>query len=70
METWAIDLKQFNVASTCICPGFIDTPLTQQNKHPMPFIMSAEKGARLIKNAIDFRGAKLSINYKKTAAWI
>ncbi|TNE98722.1 MAG: SDR family NAD(P)-dependent oxidoreductase [Deltaproteobacteria bacterium] len=55
METWAIDLKQFNVASTCICPGFIDTPLTQQNKHPMPFIMPAEKGARLIKNAIDKR---------------
>jgi len=55
METWSIDLKQFNIASTCICPGFIDTPLTQQNKHPMPFLMPAEKGARLIKNAIDTR---------------
>jgi NAD(P)-dependent dehydrogenase (short-subunit alcohol dehydrogenase family) len=55
METWSIDLKQFNIASTCICPGFIDTPLTQVNKHPMPFLMPAEKGARLIKNAIDKR---------------
>ncbi|MCO4792097.1 MAG: SDR family NAD(P)-dependent oxidoreductase [Bacteriovoracaceae bacterium] len=57
METWSIDLKQFNITSTCICPGFIDTPLTQKNKHSMPFLMPAEKGARLIKNAIDGKKA-------------
>jgi len=54
-ESWSIDLKAENVDVTCICPGFIDTPLTQKNDHSMPFIMSAEMGAKLILRAIDRR---------------
>ena len=31
-----------------ICPGYIKTPMTDVNDFPMPFMMSAEKAARII----------------------
>ena len=54
-ESLAIDFPGYGIDVTAIAPSFIDTPLTQQNDHKMPFIMSAEKAAQLIKNAIDQR---------------
>lgn len=52
-ESLHLDLKQFNINVTTICPGFVDTPLTQANHHPMPFMMKAPKAARLIARAIE-----------------
>jgi short-subunit dehydrogenase len=52
-ESYSIDLKKFGIDVTAIAPGFIDTPLTQKNNHKMPFIMSSEKAAKLIKRAIE-----------------
>ena len=54
-ESLSIDLKRKGIDVTAICPGFIDTPLTQQNDHPMPFLMSADRAAQRIKRAIDKR---------------
>jgi short-subunit dehydrogenase len=47
-----LDLKQFNIAVTTICPGFVETPLTDSNRHSMPFIMKAPRAAELIVRAI------------------
>lgn len=33
---------------TTICPGFIETPLTDKNQFYMPFLMKADKAARII----------------------
>ena len=52
-ESYSIDLKRSGISVTAIAPGFIDTPLTQQNNHKMPFLMSSEKAAKLIKRAIE-----------------
>lgn len=52
-ESLNLDLKQFNIDVTTIHPGFVDTPLTQGNHHPMPFLMKAPKAAKLIARAID-----------------
>ncbi|WP_408097795.1 SDR family NAD(P)-dependent oxidoreductase [Peredibacter sp. HCB2-198] len=52
-ESLHIDLRQFNIHVTSICPGFVDTPLTQSNNHKMPFIMSAPKAAQKIAHAIE-----------------
>lgn len=52
-ESYALDLKQFNIDVTAIAPGFVDTPLTQKNNHPMPFMIEASKAANLMKAAID-----------------
>ena len=52
-ESYSIDFKEVGIDVTCICPGFIDTPLTRKNIHHMPFLMSAQDGAQHVKRAID-----------------
>ncbi len=51
-ESFSLDLAPHNIDVTCVCPGFIDTPLTQKNKHPMPFLISGEEAAHRIYQAI------------------
>lgn len=52
-ESLHLDLRQFNINVTTICPGFVDTPLTQANQHPMPFLVKAPKAANLIYRAVE-----------------
>jgi short-subunit dehydrogenase len=56
-ESLSLDLGPYGIDVTCICPGFIDTPLTQKNNHPMPFLMTAERASRLIRSAIETKKA-------------
>jgi short-subunit dehydrogenase len=52
MESLTIDLKQFNINCSTICPGFVDTPLVAENGRKMPFLMKPEIAAKRIKKAI------------------
>lgn len=52
-ESYSIDLKRNGINVTAIAPGFVDTPLTKKNNHKMPFLMSADKAAKLIKRALE-----------------
>ena len=52
MESLRTELYGSGVAVVCICPGYIDTPLTRVNRFRMPFLLSADEGARLIARAI------------------
>lgn len=36
------ELRSSGVKVVTICPGYIDTPLTRQNRYSMPFLMSAD----------------------------
>ena len=44
-EAIRIDLWPRGVAVTCVYPGFVETPMTAKNTHPMPLLMTAEAGA-------------------------
>jgi short-subunit dehydrogenase len=63
-ETLSLDLKEFNIDVTCLCPGFIDTPLTRKNHHPMPMIMGAEKATRKMINAIKQKKYRYSFPFR------
>jgi short-subunit dehydrogenase len=41
------------IGVSIIFPGFVQTPLTDVNRFPMPFLMSPEKAAAYIKNGLD-----------------
>jgi NAD(P)-dependent dehydrogenase (short-subunit alcohol dehydrogenase family) len=47
-EALKFDLDADDILMQVVCPGFVKTPLTDRNKFPMPFLMSAEEAARRI----------------------
>lgn len=47
------ELKDSGVKVNVICPGFIQTPMTDVNPYKMPFLMSAEKAAKIIAKALE-----------------
>jgi short-subunit dehydrogenase len=51
-ESLSIDLKSHGIDVSIIVPGFMDTPLTQVNPHPMPFIVTPEKAAQISYKAL------------------
>jgi len=55
MESLRVELHGSGVHVVCICPGYIDTPLTRQNRFRMPFLLGVEEGARRIARAIERR---------------
>ena len=52
MESLRAELYGSGVSVVCICPGYIDTPMTQVNRFPMPFLLTADEAARRIARAI------------------
>jgi len=51
-EGLTIDLKKYCIKVLTIKPGFVKTPMTDNNRFKMPFLMSAEKSADIIINGI------------------
>lgn len=46
------ELENHGVKLTIVNPGFVDTPLTQKNDFPMPFLVSAEEAADSIADGL------------------
>jgi len=55
LESLRVDLRGSGISVVTICPGYIATPMTQSNRFPMPFIISAESAAARMANAIERR---------------
>ncbi len=53
LESLRVELAGSGVAVVTICPGFIDTPMTQVNRYRMPFLMSSDEAARRFARAIE-----------------
>jgi hypothetical protein len=52
LESLRAELYGSGVSVVCVCPGYIDTPMTRVNRFRMPFLLSAEEAARRIARAI------------------
>jgi short-subunit dehydrogenase len=51
-ESLRTELHGSGVSVVCICPGYVDTPLTRRNGFRMPFLLTGEEAAPKIARAI------------------
>ncbi len=58
LEASRVELAQFGVGVTIINPGFVTTPMTEKNRFKMPFLMNAERAARIIVDGLE-RGKRV-----------
>ena len=59
LESLRTDLQDTNVLIQTVSPGFVKTPMTDVNTFPMPFIISAEKAAKIIVKGIEKKKAEI-----------
>lgn len=59
LEALRAGLHGSGVTVQTVCPGFVDTPMTERNEFPMPFMIAAERAARTITDAIATGSAEI-----------
>lgn len=52
-ESLGLDLAKEGIQCSAICPGFIDTPLTRKNPHPMPSMIDARSAAEKVYQGLE-----------------
>ena len=55
LESLRAELHGSGVSVVCVCPGYVDTPMTRVNKYRMPFLLAPDEAARRIARAIAAR---------------
>lgn len=55
LESLDVDLRPMGIAVTTVTPGFIDTPLTRNNPHKMPFLLKEQDAVDIIFKAVQAR---------------
>jgi NAD(P)-dependent dehydrogenase (short-subunit alcohol dehydrogenase family) len=54
-----------------ICPGFVKSPMTDINPYPMPFLMTAERAAQIIRKGLARDCARISFPWRLWAlVWL
>ena len=59
LESLRSDLVKSKVKIVTVSPGFVKTPMTDVNTFPMPFIISAERAAKIIVKGIQKESAEI-----------
>ena len=62
------DCTPRNITVQVVCPGFVETPLTAKNDHPMPFIIPVEDAARRICDG--FATGGFEITFPRRMKWL
>lgn len=57
LEASRVELQAVGVGVTIVNPGWVDTPIIEKYKGPVPFVMPAAKAARIIADGLE-RGAR------------
>lgn len=60
LEGLRAELRSRNIAVTVVHPGFIRTPMTIGSSDPQPFLMNADRAARIILRGVAARRAQIS----------
>lgn len=55
LESLRVELHSDGISVITICPGYVETPMTQNNPYSMPFIISAETAAKKIAGIIAYK---------------
>ncbi|MBK1663767.1 short-chain dehydrogenase [Rhodospirillum rubrum] len=64
-------LADDGVELSVICPGFVRTPMTAANEFPMPFLMEADKAARLIARRLEANAGRIAFPWPMAfGAWM
>jgi short-subunit dehydrogenase len=58
LEAARVELASFGIRITTVNPGFIVTAMTEKNKFKMPFLMKADRAAKIIVDGIE-RGKRI-----------
>jgi short-subunit dehydrogenase len=61
-------LRAQGIAVSVICPGFVDSPMTEVNDFPMPLKISAERAALIIRRGL--RADKARIAFPLRLYWL
>lgn len=59
-EALKFDCDNLGITMQVVNPGFVDTPLTQKNDFPMPFLMSMEDAAKRIVDGFEKGGFEIT----------
>jgi len=57
-------LAESGVAISVICPGFVKTPMTEDNPFPMMLLMDADQAATLIRRGLDRQAARIAFPFR------
>lgn len=59
------------IAVSVICPGFVRSAMTEQNNFPMPFLMEADRAARIIRRGLARGRGRIAFPWPMYgAAWL
>jgi NAD(P)-dependent dehydrogenase (short-subunit alcohol dehydrogenase family) len=59
LEALRVRLRPDGIDVLTVCPGFVETEMTEQNTFPMPFIVSAPAAARAIADGMAKQSARI-----------
>lgn len=59
-EALRLELAAEGIRVSVVCPGFVRTPMTEANPFPMPFLMDADKAARIIRRGLAANRARIA----------
>jgi short-subunit dehydrogenase len=62
------ELAASGVEVSVICPGFVRTPMTDVNPFPMPFLMDADRAARIVRRGLERNRARIAFPWPTYAA--
>ncbi len=66
-EALRVELEREGVVLSVITPGFVRTPLTDQNPFPMPFLMEPQAAARRIVRGLEGRRFEITFPWRFAA---